>query len=731
MELAAKNRQPGFTKRPLRQDVLYNFFRFRDLSISSKKTSLEVTRITDGTADGLERSGYITPEQNARYKKSVVSRLTPVDILDDIPVEEIYSHVHKIRKEFFGDALDQYLTQLAHNAPDFIPDGINQQAKKAELLAAAHTVIFVLTDVSLWKQFQQDLKNVQGKQILVIRTGLVPQDLQPQAQSGSFDPQKTVLLFYGEEGLTACHGLTVDAIVHSRTEGYHARAITGLWEGQNCLVYVPRGMDMPQHVPLTSKTRLNYSIISRLWQDHGDQVYNLSVPQLYSRYPRYFINVYSGKPSALPLHPHAERLSDFDRQLDDGLRAYVSNFPNAQYLCSYFDRELKPAPICYSAEKQPGILVQAAKVKSAAGAQVLSCEKGITPRQMFQKAQLPGTALVSNFLFFMTPKLGILYNDLRQDRPMEQADAASGHLDYMKTEVQETFPLFRKACIGKKEDGSFVFFNFRLGGGTVRISGEQFRWEAHDVDTGRIYTPYYSFADRDAQRDTYKKSVGENRINVVLLRDKVTCIRRGDVLLPSVGVVLSLDEQEAAPLLKKCKPLENGYYDVSGLSLQVQLDPPADISCEEWAKVRWAYGGGLTLIRNGIGLCDDDHMEAWFDEEGWTSPLSRQTQESNLHSLAKHPRTAIGCTKDGSLIILVYSGRTWRSTGADYKEMIAIARQLFPDVQYLMNCDGGGSAMLGLVAEGEFLELSYPSTSSGSCAGQVRPINTVFYVPVE
>ena len=47
MELAAKNRQPGFTKRPLRQDVLYNFFRFRDLSISSKKTSLEVTRITD------------------------------------------------------------------------------------------------------------------------------------------------------------------------------------------------------------------------------------------------------------------------------------------------------------------------------------------------------------------------------------------------------------------------------------------------------------------------------------------------------------------------------------------------------------------------------------------------------------------------------------------------------------------------------------------------------------
>ena len=145
--------------------------------------------------------------------------------------------------------------------------------------------------------------------------------------------------------------------------------------------------------------------------------------------------------------------------------------------------------------------------------------------------------------------------------------------------------------------------------------------------------------------------------------------------------------------------------------------------------MRWAYGGGLTLMRQGVGLCDGEHMQDWFDTEGWTSPLSRQTQESNLHSLVKHPRTAIGCTADGALVVLVYSGRTWRSTGADYREMTAIARQLFPDIQTLMNCDGGGSAMLGMVRSGSFLELSCPSTSAGSCAGQVRPINTVFYIP--
>jgi exopolysaccharide biosynthesis protein len=124
-------------------------------------------------------------------------------------------------------------------------------------------------------------------------------------------------------------------------------------------------------------------------------------------------------------------------------------------------------------------------------------------------------------------------------------------------------------------------------------------------------------------------------------------------------------------------------------------------------------------------------MQAWFDAEGWTSPLSRQTQESNLHTLVRHPRTAIGCAKNGDLLILVYSGRSARSVGADYREMIAIARQLYPDVKTLMNGDGGGSAMLGLVHEGEFMELSYPSTSTFSCAGQVRPVNTVFYIPIE
>lgn len=117
-----------------------------------------------------------------------------------------------------------------------------------------------------------------------------------------------------------------------------------------------------------------------------------------------------------------------------------------------------------------------------------------------------------------------------------------------------------------------------------------------------------------------------------------------------------------------------------------------------------------------------------LEEEGWMSPLSRQTQESALHLPARHPRTAIGITASGELVILVYSGRTKRSAGADYAQMIAVARKLYPDILHLMNADGGGSAMLGMSIGSGFMELSYPSTSLDSCAGMVRPINTVLCI---
>lgn len=750
LELTNIDRSAGYVRAAVRNDVLYGYCKMREVAVSVSRNNATVTRIDDLMASQMLKDGLIDRQQYNSYIEALTEDIYNIDRFDSTSVERLYAYIAHFRKKRLGCAVDSHLISLAKGECVFTPDGIDQSSIKESLLDKRKAVIFAITQAELFGSMLKDIKLAAEKDIWVLCDSalaeLLPKNLRLLNADGGgvfydaclqrhIDNGDACLFVYGEEGLISCRGLTLDAIVHAVPTGYHAQAITGLWGGEGCIVYVPRGYDMTVNSPLTEKTRLNYKVMYNLWKDRGDGVYGFDLNELYRLYPEYFINIYSGNVSRLPITIKANCFSEFDRQLDEGLGNHLGGFENAEYCSAYFDKGLVRQPICYdSAKCQDGILVQAVKIKKAESARVISCEKGKTPRQMFEKLKFSGTGIVSNFLFFMTPKLGVLYNDLRADRPYEQADAASGHLDYMLAGGVETFPLFAKACIAKRDDGRFLFFNHRLGGGNACISGINYRWEKQNVNSDtsfvRIYAPSYAAPDRDADRNTYKKSVGEGRVNIVLLRDRVTCIRKGDVLLPSVGVVLSLTEEAAMPLTEKCAPLTDGYYDVSGLTLEIKLDPPDGISSLEWARVSWAFGGGLTLIRDGIGLCDGDNMNKWFDGEGWTNPLSRQTQESNLHSLVKHPRTAIGCTSDGSLVILVYSGRTWRSTGADYSEMITIARELFPDIRYLMNCDGGGSAMLGMVRDGEFLELSFPSTSSGSCAGQVRPINTVFYVPI-
>lgn len=708
-----------FPRSEVKKDVLYNYYRFREVSMTVSKKLRAVTRVDDGVARRMAAADLITGQQKAAFEDRVLQTFAHVEDFDAWSPQAIYRLIQSIRREVFGDALEKDWAMQAKKGVRFVP-AIDQTDKKQALIAQNKTLTVVLTQPELTCLMEADLK---GRTVTVL-------DALPEKPEGA-------VLYYGEEGLLECRGLPCDAVVTAVPRGFHAQAVTNLWSGEGCVVYIPAHFDITPHVPLKSKTRLTFAHLAGLAKLYGDGIYRRSVEQLYRSYPEHFVNIYQSAPTGLPIAPVADSLPDFDAQLDRQLTEFLGGFENAQYISTYFDENLTRRPICYGeAQTQPGILVQAVRIKQAAGARVMQCEKGVTPRQMFRQLGLPGTALVSNFLFFMTPKLGVLYNDLRSDRPREQADAASGHLDYMLSYRDgkriETFPLFGKTCIAMDRSGSFRFFNFFLGGGSATVSGVTYRWEKADVNSEnemRIYTPMYSACDRDADRDTYRKTVGAGRVNVVMLRQAVTCIRRGDVVLPSVGVVLSLTEEQAKPLLDKLTALEDGYFDVAGLELTVRLDAPEGV--EDWDDIRWAYGGGLTLMRNGVGLCDGAHMQQWFDTEGWSSPLSRQTQESQLHSLVKHPRTAIGCAKNGDLLVLVFSGRTWRSTGADYREMVAITRQLFPDADMLMNGDGGGSAMLGLVHGGEFMELSCPSTSANSCAGQVRPINTVFYIPTE
>lgn len=764
-------RSKSYVRGDYSRDTVYTFWIYKNMGMQFAKTLETVTRVEDRFAAGLVKAGLCTPEQYSVYADKLCRRYPHKDHHPEEAPEDIYAAACGYRAEVFGAEALTAARQLLYEAPlAFDPsEGIDQRREKELLLKNKKAAIFLLTQPELCSRMLEDLDAAfaSGCRCYVCASptaaGDVPSKeqlsgwLRPRqvtwleakkdALSCDADLQKAVdegeacLLFYGEEGLLHCRSLLTDAVVTCRPMGYHAQALCNqLGAPRDNVVYIPAGLDITPWVRLDAKTRLSYAHLARLSKVYGRGIYEMTPQALYSAYGKEFVNIYDNGPNRLPLEVSGSSLEEFDRQREQAVARWLGAFPGVGYTCAYFDEQLSLQPVSYAPEERlPGILVHSIRVRRSQGARVLACPKGVTPRQLLSGMALPETALISNFLFFLTPKLGNLYNDLRADRPLEQADAAAGHLDYMLCHTPqgrvETFPLFAKSCVAMTRQGSFRFFDFRLGGGSVTIGNSTVTWEKADVDPEVpgdvcIYTPFLSARDEEADRQTYRKLVGKDRVNFVILRDRVTCIRRGDVVLPSVGVVLSLTEEAARSLLSGCRALENGYYDPAGLSLTVQLAPPETVDPETWSQLAWVYGGGMSLIREGEGLCDGENMEAWFQTAGWMTPLSRQTQESALHKLAKHPRTAMGTTSDGDLVILVYSGRTKMSSGADYREMIAIARRLYPDIQNLMNVDGGGSAVLGLCHRGSFMELSYPATSSGSCAGQVRPIHTLFYIPI-
>ena len=589
-----------------------------------------------------------------------------------------------------------------------------------------------------------------------------------EALQGQIDRGEAFLLIYGDDGLFHCRNLKLDAIVRTAPSCYYSRALAGQFVGNGlCTIYVPAHFDIMPWVPLREKTRISYRQLARICADHGRDIYRMGADELYFHYPEYFINIYgeegkemlpvSIRRNAPELAAAREAGEDiygaYCRIREQRIAEYLNGVAGIHYVSAYMvDGSGRPVleaipseagfvqvPVPWSGGAGPaGVLVQGAVMAQAKGSRVIfsdGCSR--SPRELVANGQEEELMLISNFLFFLTPKLAGFYNELRRDRPLEQIDFDGGHLDYMLRwdgeRRTETFPLYRKACIAMKEDGSFLFFRFLLGGGRIELGGEAFSWEKGDVNSVQepgeicIYTPYLTRDRVEDKADDFRETVGEGRFNLVVIQNRVICARLGVVVLPSIGVVVSLSVERGLALAEHLK-LENigdGYSRCGKLRVSVRLDPPEGISAAEWKQVRWAYGGGMSLISNGAGIYEDGFPADWLRDEGWLCPLSRQTQESEIHRPSRHPRTAVGVTEKGELFVLVFSGRTSLSRGADYGEMSRIARKLVPGVLHMMNVDGGGSAVFGMARNKVFMELSCPATSYSSPAGMVRQINTI------
>ncbi len=117
---------------------------------------------------------------------------------------------------------------------------------------------------------------------------------------------------------------------------------------------------------------------------------------------------------------------------------------------------------------------------------------------------------------------------------------------------------------------------------------------------------------------------------------------------------------------------------------------PLDYDEAEAWPVTEALGAGPMLVTDG-------HIRVTADEEVFFGSSIPST----------HPRTAVGRTRDGSLILLVVDGRQPESRGVNLQELAAIMHDL--GAVDALNLDGGGSTTL--VVNGTLLNKPTGGTS--------------------
>lgn len=245
-------------------------------------------------------------------------------------------------------------------------------------------------------------------------------------------------------------------------------------------------------------------------------------------------------------------------------------------------------------------------------------------------------------------------------------------------------PIEGRTCAGITDDGRLLF--------------DAMRFEASaQADAGQVGIDAVNRARGANELVLYRPAFGAStRTNafgaeVTVMADVVTAVvdGTGNSAIPPGGYVLSGHGRARAALLAALRPGDR--VTLTARLVPVSGDP-------EWAGVRHVIGGGPRLLHSGL----------YVGGEGFRASLIER----------RHPRTVIGRTGDGRIILAVVGGRQpYHSLGMTLPELAGMLRHL--GVTDALNLDGGGSSTL--VIRGVVINL--PSDELGE-----RPVSDVLLV---
>jgi len=243
-----------------------------------------------------------------------------------------------------------------------------------------------------------------------------------------------------------------------------------------------------------------------------------------------------------------------------------------------------------------------------------------------------------------------------------------------------TGPLYQRVVFGITKDNKFKMAK-------TDISGEISIAKDVKLPLYNINQPIFSqtgftvFTDRWGLK-TPKTSV--YYCHIVVQDNKIQYIKQSSVAVPRGGYVI------VGPRSKIPKGVIKQFDEISY---------SAKLSPEDWNDVNYAVGGGPYLVRDGKIFIDNERF-------------------SNSFLWTKAPRTAIGYTKSGNLILVTVDGRQKGSCGATMAELAKIMSDL--GAYNAMNLDGGSSTQM--VYRGRVV--NNPTTKGGN-----RVTNALVVVP--
>ncbi len=217
-----------------------------------------------------------------------------------------------------------------------------------------------------------------------------------------------------------------------------------------------------------------------------------------------------------------------------------------------------------------------------------------------------------------------------------------------------TGPLYKRVVFGITENNQFKMEKLTISG-KIKI-GEDLNLELFNINQ-----PVFSPSKFTIFTDRWGKTTPPTSIyycHIVVSKNKVQYIKQSSVPIPKNGYVIVGPRKLLTDKISQYDPVD----------YQVDLNPSS------WNNVKYAVSGGPYLIKNG---------EIFIDKQRF----------SDSFITTKAPRTALGFTKKGTLILVTIDGRqTGISEGATILQLAKIMQEL--GAYNAMNLDGGSSTQL-------------------------------------